>query len=170
MGTTLRTSELARHSMTGDRAPTPRLYTPMPKSALADSRILLAEDNATVRQVVRTWLERTGAEVLTARNGQDAVDWALAAEAAGRPFDAILMDMQMPILDGYEATRRLRDEGLDAIIIALTAYSAEHDREECFRIGCDEFLAKPFEGKKLLELVSSCVQNRRDGTPGAKPG
>ena len=86
-------------------------------------RVLLAEDNRDTQRVMSLRLAAAGFEVTPAPNGQAAVDLALAAEAAGRPFDVILMDMQMPVLDGYEATRTLRGAGYRHPIIAVTAHA-----------------------------------------------
>ena len=89
-----------------------------------------------------------------AENGQIAVDLALAAQQAGQPFDVILMDMQMPVMDGYEATRKLRSAGYQQPIIALTAHAMTEDRQKCLDAGCDDYMAKPVERESLLTLVA----------------
>jgi CheY-like chemotaxis protein len=100
-----------------ERAETPSL----------DCRVLLAEDGKDNQRLVSFILQKAGAEVTLAENGQLAVDAALEAAEAGQPFDVILMDMMMPILDGYQATRRLRTEGYHGLIIALTARAMYED-------------------------------------------
>jgi PAS domain S-box-containing protein len=120
-------------------------------------RILLAEDNCDNQRVISQLLSISGAEVTPAANGQVAVDLALAARAEGRPFDVILMDMQMSILDGYEATRQLRAESIATPIIALTAHAMTDDRAECLRIGCDDFVSKPIDWDNLLARIVSFV-------------
>ena len=92
------------------------------------AKVLLAEDNEPNRFVIRFRLEQAGAEVIVVPNGRDAIEKALAAQGSGRPFDVVLMDMQMPILDGYEATRQLRGEGFRQPILALTAYASPENR------------------------------------------
>ena len=88
-------------------------------------------------------------------DGQQATAAALAASAENRPFDVILMDMHMPVTDGFEATAQLRAAGYRGTIIALTADARSEDRSECLRCGCDEHLAKPVNWDQLLSLISS---------------
>jgi CheY-like chemotaxis protein len=132
---------------------------PIPTEApsVRGSRILLAEDNEANRRVITLLLGRVGAELVVAANGRDAIEEAVAARDAGRPFDVILMDMQMPVLDGFEATRKLRDEGFSQPILALTAYASVEDRQECLRFGCDDHLIKPIDSSRLLESISRHV-------------
>jgi CheY-like chemotaxis protein len=92
-------------------------------------------------------------ETSIATNGVEAIDLALASRHSGDPFHLVLMDMQMPELDGYEATRRLRQEGWRGPIVALTAHAMSGDRERCLEAGCDEYLAKPIDRRRLLEIV-----------------
>jgi PAS domain S-box-containing protein len=127
---------------------------PDPTPAKLASRILLAEDNRDTQRVIALRLGMAGAEVTVAQNGQDAVDRALDSRRDGQPFDLILMDMQMPVLDGYEATRVLRGEGVRIPIIALTAYTMAEDRGECLRFGCDDYLSKPIDWEKLISLIA----------------
>jgi CheY-like chemotaxis protein/HPt (histidine-containing phosphotransfer) domain-containing protein len=91
-------------------------------------------------------------------NGQLAVDEALAALAAGTPYDVILMDMQMPVLDGYSATSKLRMAGYRAPIVALTAHAMAGDRERCESAGCDDYLSKPVDRARLTATVARFVQ------------
>jgi CheY-like chemotaxis protein len=92
--------------------------------------------------------------VTAVENGQLALDAALAAREAGEPFDVILMDMQMPVLNGYEATRQLRKLGYTGPIVALTAHAIPTDCRKCLDAGCDAYLSKPFERQKLLAMVA----------------
>jgi CheY-like chemotaxis protein len=120
-------------------------------------RILLAEDGPDNQRLIAFLLKKAEADVTLAENGQVAYDEALAACDRGEPFDVILMDMQMPVLDGYEATRRLRAEGYTSPILALTAHAMEGDIQKCLDAGCDAYLSKPIEREKFLATINGVV-------------
>ncbi|MDZ7616293.1 MAG: response regulator, partial [Patescibacteria group bacterium] len=128
-----------------------------PATSLRGMRLLLAEDGCDNQRLISTILTRMGADVVLATNGQIAVEHALASRDAGNPFDAILMDMQMPVLDGYQATRRLRKEEWSHPIIALTANAMREDRQKCLDIGCDGYLSKPIDRRQLLDVLTQLV-------------
>ena len=125
-------------------------------------RVLLAEDAPDSQQLISFYLRRAGIQVETAEDGRAACTAALAALVAGRPFDVILMDMQMPLLDGYGATARLRATGYVAPIVALTAHAMEGDREKCIRAGCDDFLAKPIDHDALIDTLRGYIRPGED--------
>jgi signal transduction histidine kinase/ActR/RegA family two-component response regulator len=126
-------------------------------SHLARGRVLLADDAPDNRKLMQRLLERAGLEVETAENGRVAVDKALAA-TNGHAFDVVLMDMQMPEMDGYQAASALRARHYPSPIVALTAHASDADRQKCLAAGCTEYLAKPFDLNDLLNLVARHVQ------------
>ncbi len=131
---------------------------PRPKTARRKEtlrgRVLLAEDGKDNQRLIAVILKKAGLEVDLAENGQIACDCATASADEGRPYDLILMDMQMPELDGYGATRRLRQDGWQGPIIALTAHAMAGDREKCLQAGCDGYLSKPIERETFLTAVA----------------
>lgn len=128
-----------------------------------DCRILLVEDAAINQTLICRLIELTGATTVVAGHGREAVEMLLG----GNPIavDLILMDMQMPILDGCEATKQLRAAGVRLPIIALTANTAESDREVCLKAGCDDFLTKPIDRFQLYRTIQTHL-DRRAATEG----
>ncbi len=116
--------------------------------------VLLAEDGLDNQLLISTHLTRAGARVTIAENGRIAMEMAMAALLAKEPFDVILMDMQMPEMDGYAATSELRRKGYTGPIVALTAHAMAGDRERCLAAGCSDYLTKPIGRSKLVSAVA----------------
>ena len=121
------------------------------------ARILLVEDNEMNRDMLSRRLIRKGHEVLIAVDGAAAI----AMTAAERP-DIVLMDMSLPVVDGWEATRRLKaDPATQAVpILALTAHAMAADRDKALAAGCDDYDTKPIELPRLLEKIERLLQNK----------
>ncbi len=117
-------------------------------------RVLLVDDTKEIRKLFNFMLHKMGLEVVTASNGKEAIE--LVTEAANRNdvYNVILMDMQMPIMNGYEATRFLRSQENQIPIIAITAHALVSDREKCLDAGCTEYLSKPVKYEVLYEMVN----------------
>jgi PAS domain S-box-containing protein len=124
-----------------------------PESNFQGIRMLLAEDNPTNQVLVAGILKKLGATVHVVKDGQLALDAAMSASDQGQPFDVILMDMQMPILDGYQATMKLRRRGYTRPIIALTAHAMASDRDKCINAGCDDYATKPINRRELIQTI-----------------
>jgi CheY-like chemotaxis protein len=126
--------------------------------AVLSGKVLLAEDGPDNQRLISFMLLRAGAHVEVAENGRVAVDMALAAAKEGSPYGVILMDMQMPEMDGYSATRALREQGYRGPIVALTAHAMADDRTKCLGAGCDEFLTKPVTREGLTAACARWME------------
>jgi CheY-like chemotaxis protein len=120
------------------------------------SQVLVVDDSDVNRELVRVLLKRNGIRVLEARNGEECV-----LRAQHEHFDAILMDMQMPVMDGYTATRLLRERDKRVPIIAMTAHAMAGFENEILAIGCTGYLAKPLALEKLLSTLAGVLGGRR---------
>jgi signal transduction histidine kinase/DNA-binding NarL/FixJ family response regulator/HPt (histidine-containing phosphotransfer) domain-containing protein len=112
-------------------------------------RVLVAEDTPTNQTLIRLLLTKLGLQIEIAEDGQQAVDMAL-----GEDFDLVLMDIQMPHMNGYDATRKLREAGFEKPVIAVTAHAMRGDKEKCLAAGCDDYISKPINRKQLIKVLA----------------
>ena len=119
------------------------------------AKVLVVDDRRDIRYLAQHFIEKAGGKVVTATNGREAVDFILSDE--GESIDAIVMDMQMPVMDGYEAATELRKRDCDKPIIALTANAMKSDRDDCIAAGCTDYTTKPLDSYKLVEMIDRLV-------------
>ncbi|MFW5974567.1 MAG: response regulator, partial [Bacteroidota bacterium] len=125
-------------------------------------RILLVEDNAINQKVSTMLLKQLHQQVELAENGKVAVE-----KASEKDYDLIFMDLHMPLMDGYEATSRIRVQELEegrksAFIVAVTANAAPEDKEKCFSVGMDEYIYKPFKKDNLVSIFNQLILKKRE--------
>ena len=160
------TFTLALRAATGQHAP------PKPVSIEADSshgddkplagrRILLAEDSRVNERLLRTMLHSAGAEVVSVVDGTAAVRTLMHAAPASQPFDLVLMDIEMPVLDGLRAVRLLRARSYSGIILAMTAHDSPEHREASHKAGCDDHLVKPIRRAELIAAAERWMRTPR---------
>ena len=127
---------------------------------MEQSRILLVDDGIENQRLFSIFLKKTGAEVILAGNGREGVHAVEAARKDGKTFDVILMDMQMPVMDGLTATKILREQGIDIPIVALTGNFMEEARNTCYAVGFTDFLTKPIQRDALLSVVTKIIDQK----------
>lgn len=134
------------------------------KNDLRGVQILVVDDAPDNLNLLEAYLNTTGAEVSTAENGEVALQ-----KARHHAFDAVLMDIQMPVMDGYEATKRLRASGFKGVIIAVTAHAMKSELQKCLEAGCTDYLTKPVQRGQLLEKLehvkAQAIRRPRDRHP-----
>jgi PAS domain S-box-containing protein len=145
---------LDRHNITSHIEP----VKDQVKQARFSGRILVAEDARTNQVLIESLLKRVGLQVTIAEDGNEAIQKALTKQ-----FDVIFMDVEMPNMSGYEATKALRKKGLKTPIIALTAYAMKGDDEKCFAAGCDDYISKPIVHEKLLQILGKYLSAGNGG-------
>ncbi len=167
----LRAASLAARLATPPEVAAPEIAAEQPAEPVAPTvptpalSILVAEDNEINALLMRSLLGRLGHRVVITTNGEEALESWQAAKSAGTPYDLVLMDIQMPRLDGIETTRRLRgmeasEPGRRTPILALTANTLVEDRYACFEAGMDGFLIKPLDRDKLAEALANLAAGR----------
>lgn len=158
LGFALLADEASPADARADASPVP-LQTSRP---LAGARILVAEDNLINQEVVCEFLQLSGAEVALANNGQEAIDLLIAQATDGqRPFDAVLMDVHMPVMEGVEATQQIRSlPQFDHLpVIALTAGVTQEERDRCLNHGMNDFIPKPIEPDGLIATLTYWIRH-----------
>ncbi len=129
-------------------------------------RVLVVEDNATNQKVAAALLERSGCRTDVAGNGQEALQ-----QLASKTYDVVLMDCQMPVMDGYETTRRLRSGEFPVLdrtvpVVAMTASAMQGDREACLAMGMDDYVSKPLSAGQLFDVIDRVIARRGPSRPG----
>ncbi|MEX0805485.1 MAG: response regulator [Candidatus Binatia bacterium] len=117
-------------------------------------RVLVVDDRAEIRYLISHFVREAGGRATGVADGQTAIEEIKESDQDGDLFDLVIMDIQMPGMDGYQVTRRLRAEGFKKPIIALTAGAMKGDREKCLQAGCDDYLSKPIDRHALVQLVA----------------
>ena len=130
--------------------------------SLENRRVLVVDDRNEICQLISHYIREAGGRAEAAPSGQSALA-ALEAAAASEPFDAMILDIHMPGMDGYQVARTLRARGYPTPIIAVTADAMIGDRDKCLEAGCDDYLTKPIDRQTLLELLARQVKRVRMG-------
>ncbi|QDT42679.1 Polar-differentiation response regulator DivK [Gimesia alba] len=133
---------------------------PKQEKPLLECRVLLVEDFPDSQRLISYHLKQAGAEVFFADNGLIALELALEARDHGLPFDIILMDIQIPVFDGNEATKILREADLRIPIIALTAHDDLYNRDQSMQAGCDEYFTKPVDAEVLVDTLAEYMKTQ----------
>jgi CheY-like chemotaxis protein len=128
----------------------------MPAAAMS-GQVLVAEDIKANQMLIQILLQKMGFNVMMVENGQQAVE-----QCRKEIFDMIFMDMQMPVMNGYEATRQIRGMGIQIPIIAATAHAMKGDEEKCMSAGCNGYVVKPIDRKKLEEMIREHFSQNAD--------
>ena len=152
------TKEQARNTV-DPRSNTAEIKTTDSKFPKIDSPVLVVDDRRDVWRLSKYFLERCGASVAIAEDGRQALDCVEQAISDGQPFDLILMDMQMPVMNGQKAVEELRRRGINTPVIAMTADAMEGEKERCLDFGCNAYLSKPFDGLNLMNTCAAILQN-----------
>ncbi len=154
-------AEFAREGTVGTNVQKPE-SRPATNGKLIGS-VLLAEDTPDLQTLISHYVRKTGATITAVENGQMAVE-----KVSQQAYDLVLMDLQMPVMGGIEAMTIIRENGYNGPIVALTANAMQQDKERCLAAGCNNFMSKPINKKKLIELVKSYL-NTADEVAEASP-
>ncbi|PNY28054.1 Hybrid signal transduction histidine kinase K [Tolypocladium capitatum] len=153
-----------------ERAASPNPYLDLSQMSKEDVRICVAEDNPINQKIAIQYVQRLGYHSVSAyENGLKAVEGLRQKAKEGKPYHIVLMDVQMPILDGYEATKLLRKDSIEAVrkvlVIAMTASAIQGDREKCLAAGMNDYLAKPVRSEVLKKKLDAYIDNAKPNLP-----
>lgn len=149
--------KLLRSEPIAETAPAQNYNDSTECSTMLSGKVLLAEDNKDNQRLISLYIRQLGAEVVIANNGKEALELALVDD-----FDLVLMDMQMPVMDGVEAMHMLRSTGCATPVIALTANAMRQDKERCLAAGCTDFLTKPISRIEFSHVLKKYLKNADD--------
>ncbi|KAH6606673.1 serine threonine kinase [Trichoderma cornu-damae] len=164
----------ARTASFVERAASPNPYLDLTRVPKEDIRICVAEDNPINQKIAIQYVQRLGYTSVSAyENGQKAVEGLRQKAREGIPYHIVLMDVQMPVLDGYEATKLIRIDPIDEVrkilVIAMTASAIQGDREKCLAAGMNDYLAKPVRAEVLKRKLDAYMSNSRPSPPSSTP-
>jgi PAS domain S-box-containing protein len=142
---------------------------PQPQNITLSCRVLIVDDRQEIRFLAEHFVHDAGGEVITANNGQEALEKVRQSQTAGEQVDLVLMDIQMPVMDGYQAATLLREEGFKGPLIALTANAMQGDRERCLQAGFDDHTSKPLNGPQLISMIARYTSADPDGMSCPRP-
>lgn len=151
-----------QHAQTNDSPQPAQTTAPTSSPQFKNARVLIVDDSEDNRVLLKHYFKSTGAQVVFANDGQQAINTVQDAINSNEPFQLILMDMQMPVLDGYHATVKLRNQGITVPIIAITAHALAGDREHCLSAGCDEYMTKPVDKQQLMDTCTALLASPRN--------
>jgi len=120
-------------------------------------RALVAEDAKANQALIQVLLQKMGFEVTIVEDGQQAIE-----QVRKEAFDIIFMDMQMPVVNGYDATQQIKAMGIRTPVIAVTAHAMKGDEQKCFDAGCDDYIAKPIDRKKMEQIISEHLSKKAE--------
>jgi PAS domain S-box-containing protein len=167
-GSTFTLTFMAQDSAAAQPTATEAPQAARARGSLRGVKVLLTDDNAINRQVIRLFLAPHGCEITEAANGEEALD-----KLSSQPFDIVLLDVHMPVMDGKEAVQRIRassDSWSKLPVIALTADAMSGDRERYLALGMTDYVAKPVDQRELISKLSVCLGLSSQVAPGAKTG
>ncbi len=147
-----------------DDAAQPSVEVKEKSPRLDGKRILVIDDRRDIRFIAEHILSEAGALVTSAESGKQGIDAYLVTQRDGFSFDCIVTDIQMPVMDGFETTRRLRASGFRRPILALTASAMVQERDACINAGCDAHLAKPINRAKLVHTIAQLIAHKNGTT------